>query len=148
MILSSTLEILKECLPMEATAVMKFKEGAVNTNDAVLRGLYEQAASQHLNHYNTLLNILNEKQNNQNRILFLSLLSVQRSLSIKYNECSMKCADEPLREDILNILRENHAMYHTLFDESRSRGWETESAAESDEVSAASEYFSYIKGSL
>ena len=84
-----------------------------------------------------------EKQNNQNRILFLSLLSVQRSLSIKYNECSMKCADEPLREDILNILRENHAMYHTLFDESRSRGWETESAAESDEVSAASEYFSY-----
>ena len=85
-----------------------------------------------------------EKQNNQNRILFLSLLSVQRSLSIKYNECSMKCADEPLREDILNILRENHAMYHTLFDES----WETESAAESDEVSAASEYFSYIKGSL
>lgn len=31
MILSSTLEILKECLPMEATAVMKFKEGAVNT---------------------------------------------------------------------------------------------------------------------
>ena len=78
-----------------------------------------------------------EKQNNQNRILFLSLLSVQRSLSIKYNECSMKCADEPLREDILNILREN-----------RSRGWETESAAESDEVSAASEYFSYIKGSL
>ena len=71
-----------------------------------------------------------EKQNNQNRILFLSLLSVQRSLSIKYNECSMKCADEPLREDILNILRENHAMYHTLFDESRSRGWETESAAE------------------
>ena len=39
MILSSTLEILKECLPMEATAVMKFKEGAVNTNDAVLRGL-------------------------------------------------------------------------------------------------------------
>ena len=58
-----------------------------------------------------------EKQNNQNRILFLSLLSVQRSLSIKYNECSMKCADEPLREDILNILRENHAMYHTLFDE-------------------------------
>ena len=48
MILSSTLEILKECLPMEATAVMKFKEGAVNTNDAVLRGLYEQAASQHL----------------------------------------------------------------------------------------------------
>ena len=85
-----------------------------------------------------------EKQNNQNRILFLSLLSVQRSLSIKYNECSMKCADEPLREDILNMLRENH----TLFDESRSRGWETESAAESDEVSAASEYFSYIKGSL
>ena len=66
----------------------------------------------------------------------------------KYNECSIKCADEPLREDILNILRENHAMYHTLFDESRSRGWETESAAESDEVSAASEYFSYIKGSL
>mgnify|MGYP000034292187 CR=1 FL=1 len=41
--------------------VMKFKEGAVNTNDAVLRGLYEQAASQHLNHYNTLLNILNGK---------------------------------------------------------------------------------------
>lgn len=40
MILSSTLEILKECLPMEATAVMKFKEGAVNTNDAVLRGLF------------------------------------------------------------------------------------------------------------
>ena len=61
MILSSTLEILKECLPMEATAVMKFKEGAVNTNDAVLRGLYEQAASQHLNHYYTLLNILNGK---------------------------------------------------------------------------------------
>ena len=45
----------------EATAVMKFKEGAVNTNDAVLRWLYEQAASQHLNHYNTLLNILNGK---------------------------------------------------------------------------------------
>lgn len=86
-----------------------------------------------------------EKQNNQNRLLFLSLLSVQRSLSIKYNECSMKCADEPLREDILNILRENHAMYHTLFDESRSRGWETESAAESDEVSAASEYFRILK---
>ena len=40
MILSSTLEILEECLPMEATAVMKFKEGAVNTNDAVLCGEY------------------------------------------------------------------------------------------------------------
>lgn len=90
----------------------------------------------------------NEKQNNQNKLLFSSLLSVQRTLSIKYNECSMKCADEPLREDILNILRENHAMYHTLFDESRSRGWKTESAAEDDEVAAASEYFSRIKGSL
>lgn len=90
----------------------------------------------------------NEKQSNQNKLLFSSLLSVQRTLSIKYNECSMKCADEPLREDILNILRENHAMYHTLFDESRSRGWETESAAEDDEVTAASEYFSRIKSSL
>lgn len=90
----------------------------------------------------------NEKQSNQNKLLFSSLLSVQRTLSIKYNECSMKCADEPLREDILNILRENHAMYHTLFDESRSRGWEIESAAEDDEVAAVSEYFSRIKGSL
>lgn len=90
----------------------------------------------------------NEKQSNQNKLLFSSLLSVQRTLSIKYNECSMKCADEPLREDILNILRENHAMYHTLFDESRSRGWEIESAAEDDEVAAASEYFSRIKSSL
>ena len=89
-----------------------------------------------------------EKQNNQNKLLFSSLLSVQRTLSIKYNECSMKCADEPLREDILNILRESHAMYHTLFDESRSRGWKTECAAEDDEVAAASEYFSRIKGSL
>ncbi|MCI5796596.1 MAG: hypothetical protein MR019_07005 [Ruminococcus sp.] len=61
MLLNSSLEILKECLPMEATAVMKFKEGAVNTDDAILRGLYEQAAAQHLNHYNTLLNILNGK---------------------------------------------------------------------------------------
>lgn len=63
-----------------------------------------------------------EKQSNQNRLLFLNLLSVQKSLSVKYNECSLKCADEPLREDILNILREDHSMYHTLFDESRNRG--------------------------
>ena len=61
MMLSSTHEILKHCRPMEATGVMNLKAGAVNTNDAVLRGLYEQAASQHLNHYNTLLNILNGK---------------------------------------------------------------------------------------
>ncbi len=89
-----------------------------------------------------------EKQSNQNRLLFLNLLSVQRSLSVKYNECSLKCADEPLREDILNILREDHSMYHTLFDESRNRGWEKESAAENDEVTAAAENFTRIKGSL
>lgn len=89
-----------------------------------------------------------EKQSNQNRLLFLNLLSVQRSLSVKYNECSLKCADEPLREDILNILREDHSIYHTLFDESRNRGWEKESAAENDEVTAASENFTRIKGSL
>ncbi len=89
-----------------------------------------------------------EKQSNQNRLLFLNLLSVQKSLSVKYNECSLKCADEPLREDILNILREDHSMYHTLFDESRNRGWEKESAAENDEVTAAAENFTRIKGSL
>lgn len=89
-----------------------------------------------------------EKQSNQNRLLFLNLLSVQRSLSVKYNECSLKCADEPLREDILNILREDHSMYHTLFDESRNRGWEKESTAENDEVTAAAENFTRIKGSL
>ena len=61
MILSSTLEILKECLPMEATAVMKFKEGAVNTNDGVARRRFRDSWFFSSTHYNTLLNILNGK---------------------------------------------------------------------------------------
>lgn len=55
----SDLTVLKDRLSAESLLIIKYKEAAINTDDAILRGMFEQIAAQHKNHYNTLLDTLN-----------------------------------------------------------------------------------------
>lgn len=51
------------------------------------------------------------------------LLTSQKHITGVYNSFSNECTHQPLRNDFLNILREEHAMQSNVFTEIQKRGW-------------------------
>ena len=60
--------------------------------------------------------------------------AMQRYLASTYNTYVDECTDLELRDEFLNILREEHLIGSELFQEMEKRGWAVTTPADSQEV--------------
>lgn len=51
------------------------------------------------------------------------ILNSQKHMTDVYNTFSNECVHQPVRNDFLNILREEHNMQCSVFTEMQKRGW-------------------------
>ncbi len=58
----------------------------------------------------------------------------QKMITSAYNTFAGECANECLRNDFLNILKDEHCIQAELFTEASSRGWYQTKAAPTAEV--------------
>lgn len=76
------------------------------------------------------------------------VLTSQKTLTGIYNTYSNECVNEALRCDMLNILRSEHNMQQSVFNEMKKRGWYAPPAAQQQMIDTAKQKFTGISGSL
>ena len=76
------------------------------------------------------------------------ILSSQKLITGTYNTFTNECVNQQLRTDFLNILREEHNIQQSVFDQMKTRGWYCPAQAEQNKVSTALTKFTNIKESL
>ena len=69
------------------------------------------------------------------------ILSTQKAVTGLYNAFSNECTHQPLREDFLNILREEHNIQASIFTEMKNRGWYAPAPAQEQMVTQARNKF-------
>ncbi len=76
------------------------------------------------------------------------ILSSQKMITGTYNTFTNECVNQQLRTDFLNILREEHNLQQSVFDQMLTRGWYSPASAEQQKVSATFTKFSNIQQTL
>jgi spore coat protein CotF len=76
------------------------------------------------------------------------ILSSQKMITGTYNTFTNECVNQQLRTDFLNILREEHNLQQSVFDQMLTRGWYAPAAAEQQKVSTTYTKFSNIQQTL
>ena len=76
------------------------------------------------------------------------ILSSQKFVSDVYNTFTNECVNQQLRTDLLNILREEHNIQQSVYDQMKTRGWYSPARAEQQKITAAYTKFSNIKQTL
>jgi spore coat protein CotF len=77
----------------------------------------------------------------QDRDLMMDMLSSEKFATSGYNTYANECATPRLREDFLNILRDEHEMQAELFTEINSRGWYPTTPAEQPKIDQAKQKY-------
>ena len=88
------------------------------------------------------------QQNMTDKEIMEDILSSQKLVTNTYNTYSNECVNQQLRMDFLNILREEHNIQQSVYDQMKMRGWYSTEQAEQQKVSAAYTKFSNIQQSL
>ena len=70
------------------------------------------------------------------------LIAGQKHTTSSYNTFAGECVNEHLRNDFLNILKEEHCIQSELFNDANSRGWYAVKQAPSAEITQARQKFS------
>lgn len=73
------------------------------------------------------------------------ILSSQKHATAMYNTYSGECKNTTLQGDMLNILRDEHNMQYSVFQEMEKRGWYKTEQAEQTKVDEAKTKFENIK---
>lgn len=76
------------------------------------------------------------------------ILSSQKMITGTYNTFTNECVNQQLRTDFLNILRDEHNIQQTVFDQMKTRGWYSPASAEQQKISTAYTKFSNIQQTL
>lgn len=76
------------------------------------------------------------------------ILSSQKHLTEVYNGYSNECVNPTLRDDFLNILREEHNIQSSVFTDMQKRGWYAPSAAEQQMINKAKTKYQQISQQL
>lgn len=76
------------------------------------------------------------------------VLSSQKMITGTYNTFTNECVNQQLRTDFLNILREEHNLQQSVFDQMKTRGWYTPECAEQQKISNMYTKFTNIKQTL
>ena len=69
-------------------------------------------------------------------------LATQKMISSTYNTFAGECVNTQLRDEFLNILKEEHCIQSEIFSEMQSRGWYQVQPADANEVTKARQKFS------
>ena len=78
---------------------------------------------------------------NDKEMLF-DALSSQKQITAGYNQYAGECAHTDLRENMLQILNDEHCIQNTIFEEMRSRGHYTITQADSTQIQQAKQRLS------
>jgi len=76
------------------------------------------------------------------------VLSSQKHITGMYNTYSCECVNQSLKNEFLNILREEQTIQHGVFSEMQKRGWYAPGPAEAQKVMTAKTKFQNISTQL
>lgn len=68
-------------------------------------------------------------------------LASQKYLTSSYNTFAGECVNQNLRDDFLNILKDEHQIQAELFSEMQSHGWYTVEPAEQQKINQARQQY-------
>jgi len=68
-------------------------------------------------------------------------LASQKYLTSSYNSFAGECVNQNLRDDFLNILKDEHQIQAELFSEMQSHGWYTVEPAEQQKINQARQQY-------
>ena len=91
---------------------------------------------------------MNTNSSFTDREIMDDILSSQKHITDVYNTFSNECTNQQLQTDMLNILKEEHAIQFSVFSEMQKRGWYSPAAAEQQKVTEAKTKFQGIAGQL
>jgi spore coat protein CotF len=69
-------------------------------------------------------------------------LNSQKLIENNYNTFANECVNPQLRDDFINILREEHDLAFNVFQEMSQRGWYQTKSADANEVTMAKNKYS------
>jgi len=73
----------------------------------------------------------------QDKELLSDALTTQKMITGHYNKFANECSCKKLREETLNLLREEHDIQHEVFTEMHSRGWYETPTADTQKITQA-----------
>ena len=77
----------------------------------------------------------------QDQEMMRDALSSEKQMTGLYNAFANECATTAIRDEMLNLLHDEHAIQADLFMEMQKRGWYCPKQAQSQAVSAAQKQF-------
>jgi len=83
-------------------------------------------------------------QNNaqmQDKELMMDVLSSQKLMTGNYSTFANECATKSIRDDMLNILQDEHKIQAEIYGEMSERGWYQTQPAEAKKISQLKEKF-------
>ena len=83
----------------------------------------------------------NNTGNMQDKDMMLDALSIQKLVTGNYSVTANECATKKVRDDMLNLLQEEHEIQADLFTEIHSRGWYPTTPAEQPKVDMAKQKY-------
>ena len=89
-----------------------------------------------------------DNSNFSDREIMDDILTSQKHITGVYNTFSNECVNEKLKNDMVNILNEEHAMQFNVFSEMQSRGWYSPEAAQQQKISQTKTKFENMANQL
>ena len=82
-----------------------------------------------------------DNQTMQDKELMMDMLSTQKLITGVYSSFANECAGAVVRDDFLNLLREEHDIQADIFTEMNSRGWYQTQPAEQQKITQAKQKY-------
>ncbi|MEE1011641.1 MAG: spore coat protein [Acutalibacteraceae bacterium] len=91
---------------------------------------------------------MNINSNFNDREIMDDVLASQKHMTDVYNTFSNECTNQQLQSDMLNILKEEHTIQFSVFNEMQKRGWYSPCAAEMQKINETKTKFENIATQL
>ena len=91
---------------------------------------------------------MNEKNELQDRDILDDVLSSQKHITDGYNTFANECVSQSLRTDFLNILRDEHNIQQSVFDQMQTKGWYNPAKAQQQAIDTTKTKFLNIASEL
>jgi len=82
-----------------------------------------------------------DNQTMQDKELMMDMLSTQKLITSVYSSFANECACKSVRDDFLNMLREEHDIQADIYKEMSNRGWYAVQPAEQQKIAQAKQKF-------
>lgn len=109
----------------------------------LIKSLFKKRDLSDINYTQPKVTVTNEKcsqNDNKNASIVDSkqiledLMESQLKMAQAYNYCAMSCSSEAIRNDLLNIIKDNYDVYNKEYTEAKKRGWLNEIKATTENI--------------